>query len=44
MRSLEDVMPTRVSAGTSTHIHFVNYSGFNYDKDEYWVIIVFRAL
>lgn len=39
MRSLASVMPDRVSAGTSAHIHFVSYSGFNPDKGEYWVYL-----
>lgn len=39
MRSLAPVMPERVSAGTSAHIHFVSYSGFNKDKGEYWVYL-----
>lgn len=39
MRSLADVMPERVSAGTSAHIHFVSYNGFNKDKGEYWVYL-----
>ncbi len=39
MRSLADVMPDRVSAGTSAHIHFVSYNGFNKDKGEYWVYL-----
>ena len=39
MRSIADVMPDRVSAGTSAHIHFVSYNGFNKDKGEYWVYL-----
>lgn len=39
MRSLAPVMPERVSAGTSAHIHFVSYNGFNKDKGEYWVYL-----
>lgn len=39
MRSLADVMPERVSAGTSAHIHFVSYNGFNHEKGEYWVYL-----
>ena len=39
MRSLAPVMPERVSAGTSAHIHFVSYNGFNKDNGEYWVYL-----
>ncbi len=39
MRSLAGVMPERVSAGTSAHIHFVSYNGFNKSKGEYWVYL-----
>ena len=40
MRSLADVVPERVSAGTSAHVHFVSYNGFNRDlKGEYWVYL-----
>ena len=39
MRSLAEVMPDRVSAGTSAHIHFVSYNGFNEEKGEYWVYL-----
>lgn len=39
MRSLASVMPDRVSAGTSAHIHFINYNGFDYEKKEYWSYI-----
>lgn len=39
MRSLAPVMPERVSAGTSAHIHFVSYNGFDKDKGEYWVYL-----
>jgi N-methylhydantoinase B/oxoprolinase/acetone carboxylase alpha subunit len=39
MRSLADVMPERVSAGTSAHIHFVSYNGFDKNKGEYWVYL-----
>ena len=39
MRSLADVMPDRVSAGTSAHIHFVSYNGFNKEKGEFWVYL-----
>lgn len=39
MRSLAPVMPDRVSAGTSAHIHFVSYNGFNKDEGEYWVYL-----
>ncbi len=39
MRLLADVMPERVSAGTSAHIHFVSYNGFDKNKDEYWVYL-----
>lgn len=39
MRALSGVMPERVSAGTSAHIHFVSYNGFDPKKGEYWVYL-----
>jgi N-methylhydantoinase B len=39
MQSLIPVMPERLCAGTSAHIHFVSYSGFLPAKQEYWVYL-----
>jgi N-methylhydantoinase B/oxoprolinase/acetone carboxylase alpha subunit len=39
LRSLIDVMPERLCAGTSAHIHFVSYSGFIPEEKQYWVYL-----
>lgn len=39
MRSLVHVMPERLCAGTSAHIHFVSYSGYIPEEQQYWVYL-----
>ena len=39
LRSLIKVMPERLCAGTSAHIHFVSYSGFLPAEQQYWVYL-----
>jgi N-methylhydantoinase B/oxoprolinase/acetone carboxylase alpha subunit len=39
LRSLIEVMPERLCAGTSAHIHFVSYSGFIPEEKQYWVYL-----
>ena len=36
---LAPVVPTRVTAGNSAHLHFISYSGFDPDAGEYWVYL-----
>jgi 5-oxoprolinase (ATP-hydrolysing) len=39
LRALAPVIPDRVTAGNSAHIHFISYSGFNPKENEYWVYL-----
>lgn len=39
LRALAPVIPERVTAGNSAHIHFVSYSGWDADAGEYWVYL-----
>ena len=39
LRALAPVVPTRVTAGNSAHLHFISYSGFDPDAGEYWVYL-----
>lgn len=39
LRALAPVIPDRVTAGNSAHIHFMSYSGWNEDAGEYWVYL-----
>ena len=39
LRSLIEVMPERLCAGTSAHIHFVSYSGYIPKEQQYWVYL-----
>lgn len=39
LRSLIGVMPERLCAGTSAHIHFVSYSGYVPEEKQYWVYL-----
>lgn len=39
MRALAPVIPERVTAGNSAHIHFMSYSGWNEKAGEYWVYL-----
>src|SRR5699024_3074852 len=39
LKALSPVIPERVTAGTSAHIHFMSYSGWNAEAGEYWVYL-----
>ena len=39
LRALAPVMPERVTAGNSAHIHFMSYSGWDQKQGEYWVYL-----
>lgn len=39
LRALTPVMPERVTAGNSAHIHFMSYSGWDERAGEYWVYL-----
>lgn len=39
LRALAPVMPERVTAGNSAHIHFMSYSGWDEKSGEYWVYL-----
>lgn len=39
LRALAPVIPERVTAGNSAHIHFVSYSGWDVEAGEYWVYL-----
>ena len=39
MRALAPVIPDKICAGTSAHIHFISYSGFVEAENEYWVYL-----
>lgn len=39
LRALAPVMPERVTAGNSAHIHFMSYSGWDKSAGEYWVYL-----
>jgi 5-oxoprolinase (ATP-hydrolysing) len=39
LRALAPVIPDRVTAGNSAHIHFISYSGFDPKENEYWVYL-----
>lgn len=39
LRALAPVLPERVTAGNSAHIHFMSYAGWNEDAGEYWVYL-----
>lgn len=39
MRALAPVIPERVTAGNSAHIHFMSYSGWDEKAGEYWVYL-----
>ncbi|MEA2330130.1 MAG: hypothetical protein QOH58_268 [Thermoleophilaceae bacterium] len=39
LRALAPVVPERVTAGNSAHLHFVSYSGFDPEQSEYWVYL-----
>jgi 5-oxoprolinase (ATP-hydrolysing) len=39
LRALAPVMPEKVTAGNSAHIHFMSYSGWDEAQGEYWVYL-----
>lgn len=39
LRALAPVVPEKVSAGNSAHIHFLSYSGFDEQEGEHWVYL-----
>ena len=39
LRALAPVIPDRVTAGNSAHIHFMSYSGWDEKSSEYWVYL-----
>ena len=39
LRALAPVVPSRITAGNSAHLHFICYSGFDPDAGEYWVYL-----
>ncbi len=39
LRALAPVMPDKITAGNSAHLHFISYSGFDDEVGEYWVYL-----
>jgi 5-oxoprolinase (ATP-hydrolysing) len=39
LRALAPVLPGRITAGNSAHLHFFSYSGFDAEEGEYWVYL-----
>lgn len=39
LKALAPVLPDKITAGNSAHLHFISYAGFNEDKGEYWVYL-----
>jgi 5-oxoprolinase (ATP-hydrolysing) len=39
LRALAPVVPDKVTAGNSAHLHFISYSGFDQEEGEYWVYL-----
>ncbi len=39
LKALAPVVPEKVTAGNSAHLHFISYSGFNDEEQEYWVYL-----
>ncbi|HWQ02067.1 MAG TPA: hydantoinase B/oxoprolinase family protein, partial [Gaiellaceae bacterium] len=39
LRALAPVVPEQITAGNSAHLHFISYSGFNAEAQEYWVYL-----
>jgi 5-oxoprolinase (ATP-hydrolysing) len=39
LRALAPVIPEQVTAGNSAHLHFISYSGFREEEQEYWVYL-----
>lgn len=38
-RCLAPVLPEQIAAGSSAHLHFISYSGFDEEEGEYWVYL-----
>jgi 5-oxoprolinase (ATP-hydrolysing) len=39
LRALAPVAPDKITAGNSAHLHFISYSGFLEEEQEYWVYL-----
>jgi len=39
LRALAPVIPEKITAGNSAHIHFISYSGYVEEEGEYWVYL-----
>ena len=39
LRALAPVAPEKITAGNSAHLHFISYSGFLEEEQEYWVYL-----
>jgi 5-oxoprolinase (ATP-hydrolysing) len=39
LRALAPVVPDKITAGNSAHLHFISYSGFLEEEQEYWVYL-----
>jgi 5-oxoprolinase (ATP-hydrolysing) len=39
LRALAPVLPEKITAGNSAHIHFISYSGWSQAAKEYWVYL-----
>ena len=39
LRALAPIVPERITAGNSAHLHFISYSGFDTKEGEYWVYL-----
>jgi 5-oxoprolinase (ATP-hydrolysing) len=39
LKALAGVVPGQITAGNSAHLHFISYSGFSAESQEYWVYL-----
>jgi 5-oxoprolinase (ATP-hydrolysing) len=39
LKALAPVVPDKITAGNSAHVHFLSYSGFSEEDQEYWVYL-----
>ena len=39
LRALAPIVPEKITAGNSAHLHFISYSGFDTKEGEYWVYL-----
>ncbi len=39
LKALAPVVPQQITAGNSAHLHFISYSGFLEEEQEYWVYL-----